>query len=320
MRIEAKINLRDALGEGLLLLGEKHDDLAVVCADVMASTRISHFARKYPERTFNTGIAEQEMVSFAAGLSREGFVVYIGTFGPFISMRACEQVYTDLAYNQAKVRMLSIYSGVSGGISGATHWTVEDCAIMRGIPDMVILEPCDCRQLCYMMEETYDYPGPVYFRITIEPVMEIYREDIDYRLGKAIRLVDGKDGSFICSGITVKYALYAAQRIEKETGKTIRVVDMHTIKPIDEKEVIAAAATGRIIVAQDHNVVGGLGDAVASVIAKRNLNTQFDVVGTPDKFFPIGHAPYLYKEFGLDGTGLYNKMMTSLGYPARRSQ
>lgn len=310
--MNAKNYLRDAVGESMLALGEENDKVVAVSADVMNSCRVRSFATVYPQRAFNTGIAEQEMVSFAAGLAREGFLSYAFTFGPFMSMRACEQIRTDVAYNRLNVRFVSTYSGVSGGISGATHWTLEDCAIMRGIPGMMVLEPCDCHQLYHMLKFSVGYQGPIYIRITIEPVTEIYDENIKYRPGKANRPVDGNDGAFICSGITVKYAISASQKIREETGKNIRVVDMHTIKPIDKEEVVASAETGHIIVAQDHNIIGGLGDAVAAVIAENNLNTKFKIIGTPDKFFPIGHAPYLYKKFGYDEDGLYDAMMKML--------
>lgn len=304
--------LRDAVGEGMLELGRRNDRVVAVSADVMGSCRVRGFAEKFPNRAFNTGIAEQEMVSFSAGLAREGFIAYAFTFGPFMNMRACEQIRTDVTYNRLNVKFISIYSGVSGGISGATHWALEDCAIMRGIPEMTILEPCDCRQLYRMLEVSTGYKGPVYIRITIEPVTEIYGEEMEYQVGKANRVMEGKDGVFICSGITVKYAIGAAKRIEEEAGKNIRVVDMHTIKPIDEDEVIEAAETGHIIVAQDHNVVGGLGGAVAMVIAEKNLNTKFKVIGIPDQFFTVGHAPYLYHKFRYDEKGLYDSMMRML--------
>lgn len=305
--------LRNAVGESMLELASKNEKIVAVSADVMGSCRMADFVSKYPKRSFNTGIAEQEMVSFAAGLAKEGFTAYAFTFGPFMSMRACEQIRDDVAYNRLNVRFISTYSGVSGGVSGVTHWTMEDCAIMRGIPEMTVLEPCDCLQLYHMLKQTEDINGPVYFRISIEPVTEIYDDDYTFELGKAKRVLDGEDGAFICSGITVKYAIDAAKRIEEEFGKHIMVLDIQSVKPIDEEAVISAGKTGNVIVAQDHNVVGGLGDAVATVLTKNRIVTNFDIKGIPDRFVAMGHAPWLYHQFGYDTEGLYETMKEMFG-------
>ncbi len=310
--MENKVFLRNAVGESMLKLASENDKIVAVSADVMGSCRMADFVSKYPERSFNVGIAEQEMVSFAAGLAKEGFTAYTFTFGPFMSMRACEQIRDDVAYNRLNVRFISTYSGVSGGVSGVTHWTMEDCAIMRGIPEMTILEPCDCTQLYHMLKATVDHKGPVYFRISIEPVTEVYNGDYRFEPGKARRVADGDDGAFICSGITVKYALEAAKRIAGESGKHIRVLDMQSVKPLDEEAVVDAGRTGNVIVAQDHTVIGGLGDAVAAVLVKNKIMTDFEVKGIPNEFVVMGHAPWLYHNFGYDTEGLYEAMMKML--------
>ena len=306
--MESKRFLRDAIGDSMVLLGNKSDKVVAVSADVMASCRVNRFFEQFPERSFNTGIAEQEMISFSAGLAREGFVAYDFTMGPFMSMRACEQVRTDVAYNNLNVRMVSTYSGVSGGISGATHWALEDCAIMNGIPGMTILEPCDYSQTIKMMEATVNYKGAVYVRITIEPVIDLYDQNYVYEIGKADCPVHGDDGAFICSGITVKYAVQAARRLKEKEGITVRVVDMHTVKPIDREAVISASTTGNIVVAQDHNIYGGLGQNVATVLAEEGIGINFKSVGIPNRFVVMAHAPYLYHKFGYDDEGLYNAM------------
>lgn len=310
--MEPKKFLRDAIGDSMILLGRKDERVVAVSADVMASCRVNRFFQEFPERSFNTGIAEQEMVSFSAGLAREGFIAYDFTMGPFMSMRACEQVRTDVAYNNLKVRMVSTYSGVSGGISGATHWALEDCAIMNGIPGMTMIEPSDYTQTVKMMESALNYDGAIYIRITIEPVIDIYGEDYRYEIGKADCPVDGDDGAFICSGITVKYAIQAVRDLREKDGLNVRVVDMHTIKPIDREAVINAAQTGNIVVAQDHNIYGGLGQNVATVLAEEGLGINFKTIGIPNKFVAMAHAPYLYHEFGYDKEGLYNTMRTMI--------
>lgn len=304
--------LRDAIGDSMILLGKKNEKVVAVSADVMASCRVNRFFQEFPDRSFNTGIAEQEMVSFSAGLAREGFIVYDFTMGPFMSMRACEQVRTDVAYNNLNVRMVSTYSGVSGGISGATHWALEDCGIMNAVPGMVILEPSDYRQAIKMMESTLDYDGALYIRITIEPVMDLYSDDYQYEVGKADYPMEGDDGAFICSGITVKYAVQAARDLKARDGIHVRVVDMHTVKPIDRDAVVSAAATGNIIVAQDHNIYGGLGQNVATVLTEEGIGINFKSIGIPDKFVAMAHAPYLYHQFGFDREGLYNSMHTMI--------
>ena len=305
--------LRNAVGETMVELAKEEENIVAVSADVFGSCRMASFVSQYPQRSFNVGIAEQEMISFAAGLAKEGFIPYAFTFGPFMSMRACEQIRDDVAYNRLRVRFISTYSGLSGGVSGVTHWTMEDCAIMRGIPEIVILEPCDCKQLFSMLEASIDYEGPIYFRISIEPVTEVYADNYQYVFGKANTIVEGSDGAFICSGITVKYAIEASNRIRKDFGKLIKVIDMQSIKPIDELAVVQAGQTGNVIVAQDHNIIGGLGDSVAQVLIKNKIKTNYEVKGSPDKFEVMGHAPWLYHKYGFDADGLYKSMLEMLG-------
>lgn len=306
--IEKLYFLRDVLGEYLNELGNKNDKVVVVNADLMGTCRNGQFVKTYPDRAFNVGIAEQNMISFSAGLAHEGYIPYAFSMAPFISMRACEQCRTDVAYGNLTVRLISAYAGVSGGISGATHWGIEDVAIMGAIPNMVVMEPCDPIQAIRMLEATLEYNGPIYIRSSVEPVKAIYTEKYKFKIGKASIARKGNDGTFICSGITVKYAVEAAEKIKKDIGKQIRVLDMHTIKPIDKMAVIEAAKTKNVIVAQDHNRIGGLGYAVAEVIAEERLAVNFLNLGIPDQFFPMAHAPYLYHEFKLDAEGLYGEM------------
>lgn len=308
---KANIFLRDVIGGYMTELG-KNAGVVVVNADLAGTCRNRGFVEKYPERSFNVGIAEQNMISFAAGLAHEGFMPFAFSMAPFISMRACEQCRTDVAYGNLNVRMIAPYAGCSGGISGATHWGMEDCAIMASMPNMVVLEPCDPIQAKKMMDKMLDYDGPIYLRCGVEPVKPIYDEDYQYEIGKATLTRSGDDGAFICSGITVKYALEAAERIKEQAGKDICVVDMHTIKPIDRCAIISAAQTGRIVVAQDHNVVGGLGQQVAEVLAEEGIGIKFKNVGIKDEFVAMAHAPYLYHQFGLDTDGLMKKMMDML--------
>lgn len=310
--MEEKYFLRDVLGGYMGKLGEKNDRVMLVNADLMGTCRNREFVEKYPERSFNVGIAEQNLVSFAAGLSAEGFIPYAFSMAPFISMRACEQCRTDVAYGNRNVRLVATYSGVSGGISGATHWAVEDVAIMSSMANMAVMEPCDPEQARQMLDYSLNHVGPIYFRSSVESVPSIYGNDYLFEFGKASIPFEGDDGAFIVSGITVKYAIAAAMEIENIYGKKIRVVDMHTIKPLDKEAVIEAAKTGAVVVAQDHSVVGGLGQLVASTLIEKGVCPKFVSIGIPDAFFAMAHAPYLYHQFGFDTEGLVKSMMNLL--------
>lgn len=302
------VAVRDVAGKYISTLGEKSDKVVVVNADLMGTSRNKGFYEEFPERTFNVGIAEQNLVSFSAGLAHEGFMPYAFTMAPFISMRACEQCRTDVAYGHLNVRLIGNYAGYSSGVSGATHCALEDCAIMGSIAGMTVLEPGDPYQVCKMLEATLTYDGPVYIRSGIEAIKPIYPENYDYQIGKAIIARNGNDGAFICSGIVVQFALEAAEIIKKELDADIRVIDMHTIKPIDEIAVMDAAKTGRIVAAQDHNIIGGLGYYVSAVLAQHSLAPKFKMLGCPDYFVPIATAPYLFKVNEYDTAGLVKNM------------
>lgn len=301
--------LRDIIGTYLAELGEQDNSVVMVTADLAGTCRIRGFADRFPDRSFNVGIAEQNMVSFAAGLAHEGFKPYAFSMAPFICMRACEQCRTDVAYGNLNVRLMGTYAGYSGGISGATHWALEDVAIMSTIAGMTVLEPSDPIQAKRMMDATLDHQGPIYMRSTVGLVSSIYDESYQYEIGKASIPVNGDDGAYICSGVVVQYAIEAAQRINREYGRSIRVVDMHTIKPLDVASVLSAAKTGRVVVAQDHNIVGGLGYAVSAAILENGANAKLKILGAPDQFIPMAHAQYLYHKYGYDTEGLICAML-----------
>lgn len=308
---EKQYFLRNVIGEYMSQLGERQKKVVIVNADLAGTCRNRAFIERFPERAFNVGIAEQNMVSFAAGLAHEGFIPFVFSMAPFISMRACEQCRTDVAYGNLNVRMIAPYAGCSGGISGATHWGIEDCAIMSSMPNMTVLEPCDPIQAIKMMDQMLDYDGPVYLRSGVEPVNLIYDETYHYEIGKASIAREGNDGAFIGAGITVQYAVQAADQIARKYGKRIRVVDMHTVKPIDRQAIIDAAGTGRIVVAQDHSKIGGLGQQVAEVLTSESLCVKFTNLGI-DRFVAMAHAPYLYHLFGYDADGLEKEMQNLL--------
>lgn len=309
---EEKVFLRNVIGTYMSELGKKNDKVVVVNADLMGTCRNKNFVEEFPKRSFNVGIAEQNMVSFAAGLAHEGFIPYAFTMAPFMSMRACEQVRTDVAYARLPVRLMATYAGLSGGISGATHWAMEDVAIMTGIPELAVVEVSDPVQAKRILDFSLNYDKPLYIRSSVEGVKNIYTDDYKFELGKATVVRKGDDAAIICSGVVVQYALETANNIFEKTGKNIRVIDMHTIKPVDREAIIEAATTGVILVAQDHNVVGGVGSIVATVLAEEGLAVKFRNIGIPNKFIAMAHAPYLYHKFGYDVDGLESHVIKLL--------
>lgn len=306
--------LRNVIGEYLVEIGKMNDSIVVVNADLMGTCRNSTFVETFPNRSFNVGIAEQNMVSFAAGLAHEGFIPYVFSMAPFISMRASEQCRTDVAYSSLDVRLLATYAGYSGGISGATHWGLEDCAIMNAIAGMTVLEPSDPVQAKAMLEHSLSFKGPMYIRSSVEPVSELYSTGTEFHIGKANILRDGNAGAYICSGIVVQFAIDASDYIRKTYNENIRVVDMSTLKPIDIDAVLDAAKTGKVVVAQDHSIVGGLGQIVATVIATHGISVAMKILGCIDRFIPMAHAGYLYHKYEYDMEGLIKNMLMLLGH------
>lgn len=299
---------RDIAGDTMTKIGTENNKVVVVNADLMRSSRTQGFADQFPNRSFNVGIAEQEMVSFAAGLAKEGFIPYCFTFGAFMSMRACEQIRTDVCYNGLPVRFLGNNAGYSAGTMGATHCALEDVGIMCSMGNMTIVEPGDPLQIAKILEASLTWEGPIYIRMGREAQTAIYEEDYTYEIGKAITVKEGDDGAFICSGSIVHFALDAANKLKEELGANIRVIDMHTIKPIDAEAVLAAAKTGKVICAQDGNIMGGLGYQVAAVLAESNVSCKFKMLGCPDYYVPIATTEYLYAKNEYDVQGLYDNM------------
>lgn len=308
----SKVFLRNVIGEYMVELGKKNNHVLLVNADLAGTCRNKSFVERFPGRSFNMGIAEQNMVSFAAGLASEGFIPYAFSMAPFLTMRACEQVRTDVAYGNRNVRLIGVYAGVSGGISGATHWAIEDIGIMTSIPEMVVFEVSDGVQAKRLLDLSLEYNGPLYIRCGVEPVRALYDESLSVKMGGSITPQEGNDGAILCAGVLVQYAVEAAERIYQETGKQIRVVDLYSIKPIDREAVIQAAKTGTVLVAQDHNIVGGLGSIVSTILAEEGFAVRFKVLGIPDSFVPMAHAPYLYRQFCLDTEGIERTMLNLL--------
>jgi len=298
-----KAATKEVYGRKLVELGRIHKNIVVLSADLLRSTNLKKFEDEFPERTFNVGVAEQNMMGIAAGLALEGKMPFVSTMATFASMRACEQLRTDVCYNKLNVRIIATNSGVSAG-AGPTHAGQEDLSIVRSFPNLTVISPGDPNQIGKVIEASLTHDGPIYIRIgrSGEPI--IYKEDYDYKIGKAITVKDGKDITFIACGVMVSTSLFAAQLLEKE-GISVRVIDMHTIKPIDGDIIEKATKeTGRMVVAEDHNMLGGLASSVADVIADRNLDCIFKRVGIPNEYIVVGDAEGLYAKYCMDVNGV----------------
>ena len=312
--LEEKYSLRDTIGQYMKKLGGENEKVLVVNADLMGTCRNRSFVEAFPDRAFNVGIAEQNLVSFSAGLAHEGFIPFAFTMAPFMSMRACEQCRTDIAYPGLNVRLVAAYAGVSGGISGPTHWGIEDCGIMCSMPNMTVIEVSDPVQAEQVLSASLSYEGPIYIRNGIVPTFRIHGDDYQYRIGRADVIVDGDDGAIICSGTVVQYAVLASLEIRKTCKKQVRVIDMHTIKPIDKEAIIKAAkATGTIMTVEDHNILGGLGSIVADVLMEAGVPARLKKLGVPDCFAEPGYPEELYPYYGLDIDGIVKSAKEFLG-------
>ena len=301
-------SLRDAVGNNLAELGKKYDNMVVITADVDTSSRIQAFKEQFPDRCYNVGIAEQSLMSTAAGMAHEGYKPVTFAFTSFASMRCYEQVRTDICYSKLPVIIIANGAGYSNGISGCTHCGLEDSAMMVACNNLTVIEPGDPAQMIKVLDAAMELNAPVYIRMGREATTSLYADDVKYEIGKALIPREGDDGAFICTGIMVHFAMEAAERIEKELGKKVRVVDMHTIKPLDKEAIIDAAKTGRIVAAQDHNLIGGLGQLVGSAIAEAGIACKLISRGCPDEFVPIATPEFLYARNGMDANGLFEAM------------
>ena len=255
----------EAYGKVLTQLGKEHPEIVVLTADLAKSTKIGVFFNEFPQRSFNIGIAEQNMTSVAAGLALAGKRPYYSTFACFASMRACEQVRTDLCYPNLNVKILGTHSGLSMGNGGTTHHATEDIAIMRSFANMTVVVPADGIETAKLAEATYNHIGPMYMRVGRGFEPPAYEDDnYDFQIGKAVTMREGTDITVIACGVCVLQAMEAADELKDEDNISVRVVNMHTIKPIDKEAIITAAKeTKKIVTVEEHQVNGGLGGAVA---------------------------------------------------------
>jgi transketolase len=294
-------NPRDAYGETLVELGGKHPNIVVLDADLSKSTKTILFAKKYPERFFEMGIAEANMISAAAGFASCGKIPFASTFAVFATGRVYDQIRIDVAYSEANVKIFATHGGISVGKDGASHQMIEDLTLMRVLPNMTVLAPSDATQTRRLVELMATTKGPMYARIGRANAPLLYsKEDLrDLEIGKGLIVKDGSDVSIIACGTMVDQAVDASEQLGKE-GVSVRVVDMHTIKPLDEKLVLKCArGTNAIVTVEEHSVIGGLGGAVSEVLAENGASVPFKRIGVQDMFCESGEPDELFDKYGL---------------------
>ena len=305
-----KIATRESYGNALAALGEKYD-FVVLDADLAAATKTGVFKKKFPDRFFDCGIAEGNMMSVAAGLATTGKVVFASSFAMFAAGRAYEQIRNSIGYPHLNVKIGATHAGITVGEDGATHQCFEDIALMRTIPGMVVISPADDVEAKAAVEFAVNHYGPVYLRFGRMAVPVIYDADYKFEMGKGVNLVDGNDVTFVANGVMVDIAMKAAEALKAE-GISARVINIHTIKPIDKDIIIdAAKKTGAIVTAEEHNVIGGLGSAVAEVLCEYAPVPMLRV-GIEDKFGRSGKVPPLMEMYGLTVENLVAKAKAAI--------
>ena len=308
-----KIATRESYGNALVELGKEHENLIVLDADLAAATKTGTFKKAFPERHIDCGIAEANMTGIAAGMSTCGYVPFISTFAMFAAGRSFEQVRNSIGYPHLNVKIGATHAGISVGEDGATHQCNEDIALMRTIPGMVVINPCDDVEARAAVKAAYEYVGPVYLRFG-RLAAPVINDEASYKfeIGKGVELRDGKDCTIIATGLCVSASLEAAEAL-KAKGIDAQVINIHTIKPLDEELVLAAAKkTGRIFTVEEHSVIGGLGDAVAAVLSEK-CPTKLTKIGVNDVFGESGPAVELLHKYELDAEGIAKRIQKELG-------
>lgn len=289
---------REAYGEALEKMGGLCPDIVVLDADLSKSTKTCVFAKTHPERFFNVGIAEQNLAGVAAGLAAAGKIPFISTFAMFASGRAYEQIRNSICYPQLNVKIAATHAGLTVGEDGASHQSIEDISLMRSIPNMTVLVPADATETWQAIKFAVEYKGPVYIRLGRMAVPDLFTESYSFEHGKAVRLLEGTEATIIATGIMVHAAKDAAEQLQAE-GIHVRVLNIHTIKPIDKEAIIEAARqTGAIVTCEEHSIIGGLGSAVAEVLVE-TVPVPMERVGVLDTFGESGTPKELLKKYGL---------------------
>lgn len=305
--------IREIYGETLAALGAENPDIVVLDADVSSSTKSAIFGKAYPERFFNMGIAESDMVATASGLAAVGKIPFVNAFATFLTTLGLLATRAQICYGNLNVKLAGGHSGLSGAQDGATHHATEDIAFMRALPNMTVVVPSDAACTRWATRwAALEHRGPVYLRLNRESYPDLYDAEAEFALGRGSIVRDGRDVTVIACGLLVHKALEAAAEMEKE-GVSVRVVDMYSLKPIDEALIVECAReTGAIVTAEEHNIYGGLGSAVAEVLAKHGCAAPVAFVGIQDTFTESGEYGDLLKKYGLDADGVKRGIETVL--------
>ncbi len=303
----SRLGSRATYGQAILMLAEKIDNLMVLSADLGNSSGLDRFKATFPDKFLNIGIAEQNMIGVAAGLAKEGSVVFASSFAPFITMRAAEQVRMNMGYMDLNIKTVAIGSGVSMSFLGNSHFGLEDAAIMRSIPNMTVVSPADCAEIVKTVFAAAEYPHPMYIRLTGAvgfPV--VYEDDYDFQIGKAVEIKAGTDVSIVATGSMVYESIEAA-KILQEVGISVSILNMHTIKPIDINALDNLIIKGKtIFTIEEHSITGGLGSAVAEYISSIPNSPVVNRIGLPDEFVITADYRYILEKYGLVGSQIAN--------------
>lgn len=305
---EQKIATRESYGKTLVELGKENEKIVVLDADLAGATKTNLFAKEYPDRFFDMGIAEANMLATAAGLATCGKIPYASTFAVFAAGRGYDQIRNSICYPKLNVKICATHAGITVGEDGATHQMLEDISLMRTLPNMTVISPSDDTQAKWIIREISKINGPVYVRLARLATPVIYEENQKFEIGKAIQMGKGTDGTVFATGVTVAEAIKAQEQL-KTQGIDIRVVDIHTIKPIDKDKIIQCAKeTKKLVSVEDHSVIGGLGSAISEVLTDE-YPTKLERVGMQDTFGKSGKAEELMEYFGLTAKSIVEKFL-----------
>jgi len=305
--VKEDIEMRNVYCQTLIELARENEQIVALDADLMSSMGMIPFLKEFPERTFNCGVQEANMMGVAAGLSATGKIPYVHTFGPFATRRCYDQVFLSGAYTKSNVRIIGSDPGITAAYNGGTHMPFEDLGIMRNIPEMTIITPTDSIMLKNIIKQVAELFGMFYIRLLRKNAIKIYEKGSTFEIGKAIKLKEGTDVTIIANGIMVAEALNAAYILE-EKGISARVLDMFTLKPIDKEEIIVCAKeTGAIVTAENHNIINGLGSAIAEVLVE-NIPIPMERIGVKDMFGEVGPVDYLKERFELTANDIVKKV------------
>ena len=310
-KIIDKRDTRSGFGEGLFELGKSNSKVVALCADLTGSLKMNAFADAFPERFFQMGIAEANMIGMAAGLTIGGYIPFTGTFANFSTARVYDQARQAVAYSGKNVKICASHAGITLGEDGATHQTLEDIGMMKMLPGMTVINPCDFHQTKQATKAIAEYEGPVYLRFGRPVVPNFITNDMPFEIGKALKLQDGNDVSIFATGHLVWEALEAA-KVLNEKGINAEIINIHTIKPLDEEAVLKSVAkTGCVVSAEEHSINGGLGDSIAQLLSRNNPVPQ-EYIAVMDTFGQSGTPAQLMKHYGLDADHIVNAAIKAI--------